>query len=235
MRGEGNAGMPGFSSPGETGGLPGQRSGHHRGDGAGFARADGCGNFLGGRPGNAFVNLRSSFRGEAQEFEAAGFFRGVYPGEFAPGLNALVKIQGKPKMHWSVLANGGKGLKAEAGFGDVQYRSAIIAFELQEGKLIGDVSGFFAPFQVNVSQGHGSREAGYIFGRSFSGGEAKVCRIGGPRAGAGPSLWTPRSTLYSSARGMELADLTLPPRHVVQLSKTSLGRGGAGSFVRPKD
>src|ERR1700722_19355091 len=206
MRGEGNAGMTGLSSPEETRGFAGLRSGDDGRDGAGLARANRCGNFLGGRPGNAGVNLRATFRGEAQEFETAGFFRRVYPGEFAPGLDALAKIEGKPKMHWPVLANGGKGLKAEATFGDVQYRSAIIAFQLQEGKLIRHVSLLFATFQVNGSQGHGSLEAGYIFGRSFSSGEAKVCRIGGPRAGAGPSLWTPRPSLYSSSRGMKLAD-----------------------------
>jgi hypothetical protein len=134
-------------------------------------------------------------------------------------------------MHWSVLANGGKGFEAQAAFGDVHYPSTVISFQLQEGKLIRDVSQLFAAFQVYISQGHDSREARFIFGTSFNGREVKVCRIGGPRAGAGPSLLTPRPPLYSSAPGMKLttahrAEKKFLPLRALAKIATSDGRAG---------
>ena len=151
------------------------------------------------------MNLRATFVGEAQESQAAGFSRLVHPSHFAPGLDAFPKIQRKPKMNWSALLNGGKRFKAQAAFGDVQYCSTVIPFQLQEYKLIRHVSRFFATFQVYISQGHVSREARLIFGTSFSGGERRFAESVGPGRGMGPSLLAPRPPLYSSVAGLKLA------------------------------
>src|ERR1700686_3873961 len=109
-------------------------------------------------------------------------------------------------MNLTVFLNWVEGFEAQAPFGNVQHRPTVIVLQLQEGKLIRHLSGIFAAFQDYISQGHVSSEACLIFGMPFSGGEVKVCRIGGAGGGAKPSLPTSPWPFYPSAPGIKLSE-----------------------------
>src|SRR5437899_9629302 len=110
-------------------------------------------------------------------------------------------------MDRSLLLNRRKRFKAQAAFGNIQNRASVVLLQLQENKLVRNLSGLFATFHNDVSQGHVSLEAGLIFGTPFSGGR-EGCRICGPGDGAKPDLPASRRAFYAAALGLKLRTLT---------------------------
>ncbi len=57
-------------------------------------------------------------------------------------------------MDRSVLKHRGKRLKAQTPFGDIQYRPAVIPFQLQERKFLRHLSQFPATIEIYVPHVH---------------------------------------------------------------------------------